>query len=349
MTATPVPLRAFDREPGAVLVASPSAPVRMALETMLRDRADLLTAETAEQVLAQAATQRIACAILDDRLTDLVPADLAARMTEQEPSACVILLRSPATAPVTDDPRVVHLDTPVEPIALGLAVDSVLRRSDALRESDQINRWLAEEVSARTEELRQERDNLKHLSVASLEALVNALEAKDHHLRGHSARVAELAGAIAQALGAPAEVAEAVRVAGRLHDIGKIGLPEAVLRKEGPLTDEEFAQVQLHPGLGAQILAPLDHLGEVLQFVRHHHERWDGAGYPDGLAGEAIPIGARIIGAVETFDALTTPRPYQEIMPPGQAVERMAELVGTVIDPAVHRALAAVVAGREAA
>jgi len=140
---------------------------------------------------------------------------------------------------------------------------------------------------------------------------------------------------------------EAVRTAGSLHDIGKIGIREQILNKQGPLTDDEFAHVKTHAIIGAQILAPLVHLGEVIAFVRNHHERWDGRGYPDGLAGTAIPVGARILGAVEIFDALTTSRPYQDTMRPAMAVERMADLVGTVLDPDVHQALARVVARAE--
>jgi putative two-component system response regulator len=178
--------------------------------------------------------------------------------------------------------------------------------------------------------------------------LVNALEAKDPYLRGHSARVADSAAMVAAEMGLPDDQVESIRTAGRLHDIGKIGIREEILSKQGPLTDEEFDHVKLHPLIGSQILSPLAHLGAVIQFVRSHHERWDGKGYPDGLTGETIPIGARIIGAVEIYDALTTSRPYQEKMLPELAVERLRDLVGTVLDPAVHRALQAVVARREA-
>jgi HD-GYP domain-containing protein (c-di-GMP phosphodiesterase class II) len=141
---------------------------------------------------------------------------------------------------------------------------------------------------------------------------------------------------------------EAIRTAGRLHDIGKIGIREEILNKQGPLTDEEFEHVKTHPVTGSEILAPLLHLRQVIEFVRSHHERWDGRGYPDGLLGEAIPLGARIIGAVEIYDALTTSRPYQEKMVPELAVERLRDLIGTVVDLQVHRALQAVIARREA-
>jgi putative nucleotidyltransferase with HDIG domain len=184
--------------------------------------------------------------------------------------------------------------------------------------------------------------------VATLEALVNALEAKDPYLRGHSARVADLSATVAAQMGATDEQIEAVRTGGRLHDIGKIGIREEILNKQGPLTEAEYEHVKQHVTVGSQILAPLVHLKDVIGFVRSHHERWDGKGYPDRLAGEAIPLGARIIGAVEIYDAMTTARPYQEKMAAEAAVGRMRDLVGTVIDPTVHRALEAAVSHRQA-
>ena len=135
-------------------------------------------------------------------------------------------------------------------------------------------------------------------------------------------------------------------MAGRLHDLGKIGTRESVVNKEGPLTPEEFEHVKQHVIIGAQILAPLTHLGDVVSMVRSHHERWDGTGYPEGLRGEEIPIGGRIIAAAGVFDALTTSRPYQDKMTPEQAVERLADLSDTVLDPKVFEALTGIVARR---
>jgi HD-GYP domain-containing protein (c-di-GMP phosphodiesterase class II) len=153
---------------------------------------------------------------------------------------------------------------------------------------------------------------------------------------------------VAAQVGCTDEQIEAVRTGGRLHDIGKIGIREEILNKQGPLTEEEYNHVKQHVTVGSQILSPLVHLGDVIGFVRSHHERWDGTGYPDRLKGEAIPLGARIIGAVEIYDALTTARPYQERMDPQVGVDRMRGLVGTMIDPSVHQALEAVVSQRQA-
>jgi putative nucleotidyltransferase with HDIG domain len=239
-----------------------------------------------------------------------------------------------------------YLTKPIDLVPLGRAIQRALKRRSGVLENMQLNQWLREEVAARAVELRVERANLERISLATLEALINALEAKDPYLRGHSARVADLSAMVAAEMGYGDEEIEAIRTGGRLHDIGKIGIREEILGKQGPLSDEEYDHVKQHVVVGSQILAPLVHLKQVISFVRSHHERWDGTGYPDRLSADAIPFGARIIGAVEIYDALTTSRPYQEKMELATAVERMRDLVGTVLDPAVHRALEAVVKRR---
>jgi putative nucleotidyltransferase with HDIG domain len=241
-----------------------------------------------------------------------------------------------------------YLTAPVDIEHAGRAVTRALARRGSQLEEARLNRWLSDDVHERTAELRRERETLGRISVATLEALVNALEAKDTYLRGHSARVADLSAGVASELGLSDEDVEMIRTAGRLHDIGKIGIREDVLNKQGPLTDDEYEHVKQHVLVGSQILAPLMHLRDVISFVRNHHERWDGYGYPDRLKGEAIPLGARIVGAVEIFDALTTSRPYQEKMPAETAVDRMRDLIGTVMNREVHGALEAVVRRRQA-
>jgi HD-GYP domain-containing protein (c-di-GMP phosphodiesterase class II) len=139
-----------------------------------------------------------------------------------------------------------------------------------------------------------------------------------------------------------------VRLAGRLHDIGMICLGDGILSKEGPLTAAEFEQVKRHVLIGHQILDPLPQFGMVSLFVRSHHERWDGSGYPDRISEQEIPWGARLIGAAEIYDALTTTRPYRKSVSPEEAVEGMRSLTGKMICPLVFSALADVVSRREA-
>jgi len=340
-------------EPTGLLVVDDEEAIRTALKRFLTGQGyDVYTAGTGAEALQAVRRHKLACVLLDVRLPDANGVDLVPQILELEPNVAILMLTAVNDAAsatlcmqrgATD-----YLTKPVDLADLGRAIQRALRRRETQIESAKINQWLKEEVALRTAELRMERANLERISVNTLEALVNALEAKDSYLRGHSARVADFAAMVAGEMGLPDEQIEAIRTAGRLHDIGKIGIREEILNKQGPLTDEEFEHVKTHPVVGSDIIAPLTHLGRVIQYVRSHHERWDGRGYPDGLVGDAIPMGARIIGVVEIYDALTTSRPYQEKMVPELAVERLRDLIGTVVDPEVHRALQAVVARREA-
>ena len=339
--------------PATLLVVDDEEPIRNALRKFLVQQGfEVVTAAGGEEALEILQRQRITGMLLDVNMPGINGVELVPQIMEIEPTIALLMLTAvnDATSAALCMQRGAY-DYLIKPIDLGhlsRAVHQALRRRHTLLEGQQINQWLKDEVTARVAERRLEQANQERISVATLEALVNALEAKDPYLRGHSARVADLSAMVAAQMGITDEQIEAVRTAGRLHDIGKIGIREEILNKQGPLTKEEFEHVKQHVTVGSQILAPLVHLGEVIGFVRSHHERWDGTGYPDRLRREEIPLGARIIGAVEIYDALTTARPYQERMPPELAVERVRDLVGSVIDPAVHAGLEAVVSQRQA-
>lgn len=170
-----------------------------------------------------------------------------------------------------------------------------------------------------------------------LEQLATALEARDPDTHGHSRRVARHATAIAKRMGLPKEQVSRIRTAAAIHDIGKIETPLEILNKEGGLTDEEFAVVKLHSVIGAQMVSGLGD-EELTEDVRYHHERIDGKGYPRGLKGEEIPIGARVIAVADTFDALTSPRPYRPAMRHREALKLLDKEVGTQLDPHAVRA-----------
>lgn len=182
------------------------------------------------------------------------------------------------------------------------------------------------------EDLKKTHRHVERVFLHSLQALANALEARDEHTRGHSERVAELARRLALAAGLPAPVAELVAQAARLHDLGKIGIPESVLRKPGPLTPGEWEVMRSHPLTGARILAPLEFFGEGACIVRHHHERQDGSGYPDGLRGENVPLGARIVAVADVYDALTSDRPYRPGLSHEAALGRLRREAGRTLD-----------------
>jgi HD-GYP domain-containing protein (c-di-GMP phosphodiesterase class II) len=182
------------------------------------------------------------------------------------------------------------------------------------------------------EDVRRLYQQLQRAIYQSLLGLANALEAKDPYTRGHSERVGAWSRRVAAALGRPPDEIETVGQAGLLHDIGKIGVPETVIRKRGPLDEEEWALMRRHPLIGGQIVAAFEFFKRGADVIRHHHERSDGTGYPDGLAGDAIPLGARIVAVADVYDALTSDRPYRPALPHAAAVEYLIEQAGRTLD-----------------
>lgn len=168
---------------------------------------------------------------------------------------------------------------------------------------------------------------------ATLAALCQAVETKDFYTRGHSERVSRGAGMIARQIGMRPDRAEAVRFAGMLHDVGKLGVPTKVLQKEGRLTEEEFAAIQLHPMRGLEIVRDIGFLNEALTGIMHHHERMDGRGYPMGFAGQEIPEFARIIAVADAFDSMTSTRAYRKAARIGDAITELRNGAGSQFDP----------------
>jgi putative nucleotidyltransferase with HDIG domain len=190
------------------------------------------------------------------------------------------------------------------------------------------------------------RENVERNLVDTITAFVNAIESKDRYLKGHSARVALYAVEIAQALDMAPEMVEVVRRGAMLHDLGKLSIMDTILRKPERLTAEEFTIIKSHPIVGAKILEPLRFLARETCAVRHHHERWDGTGYPDGLGGEDIPIVARVVTVADVFDAITSNRPYRTALALDEAREEIARGLGSHFDPAVVEAFLRVPLGR---
>lgn len=176
----------------------------------------------------------------------------------------------------------------------------------------------------------------------ALSSLVSAVNQHDTYTGGHSCRVADYSAALGRILGLPRAEVSFLRQAGLIHDIGKIGIPDKVLRKKGKLTDEELHLVRLHPILGASILSRFPNMERMIPVVLHHHERWDGSGYPSGLTGLDIPRESRAIFVADAFDAMTTDRPYGETLSTEQALAELRFCAGRQFDPqlvdAMHEA-----------
>ncbi len=239
---------------------------------------------------------------------------------------------------------VAEVTTAVECLKLGaldyiskpVVLEEVRARVDKALEKRELvlqNRYYQQNLESRVREL--DRRNKQSL-INGVQTLVHALEAKDAYTRGHSARVSKYAVKTAVQLGYSGERLEQIRLGGELHDIGKIGTREDLLHKLGPLSPEEFEHIKGHTALGEKILAPfLSESPVVLRIVRLHHERMDGAGFPDALLGSQIPQEARIVAVVDAFDAMTTSRAYRATRTPSEAVDELRRCAGTQFDAEV--------------
>lgn len=191
------------------------------------------------------------------------------------------------------------------------------------------------ELSAAHEELAQNHAALERAYGATRLAFSGMLQARDDETDGHSERVASLAVALGRGVGLAPDALAALEMGAQLHDIGKVGVADAILHKPGSLTPEEWVEMRRHPVLGGDLVAQIPFLNPALPVIRHHHERWDGTGYPDGLRGEDIPLAARIFAVADVYDALVSDRPYRRGMAPAEAIAIIEGDIGTHFDPAI--------------
>jgi len=248
--------------------------------------------------------------------------------------------RSPGTAGIVMSANA-ELDTAVHALKMGacdyitkpfnfdvllITIENALRKKDLERELDDYRTNLEQKVKEQT-------DIINLMYVRSIDAMIKALEAKDFYTRGHSQRVTLYSLAIATELGMTGEELEDLRRASVLHDLGKIGVREAVLNKPGKLTEEEFAEIVRHPETAVRILEPIPFFRPLLPAIRHHHERFDGKGYPSRLAGTNIPFASRIMSIADTFDAMTSTRAYRKALPVADAIAEIRRCSGTQFDP----------------
>ncbi|HEX9920824.1 MAG TPA: HD domain-containing phosphohydrolase, partial [Candidatus Methylomirabilis sp.] len=194
---------------------------------------------------------------------------------------------------------------------------------------------LAETFNYMIQQLEIYDDNMRDMFLSTVRSLAAAIDAKDPYTRGHSERVTQYSLAIAEEMKLGPREKEKINIAALLHDVGKIGIDTQILRKPNKLSDEEYTLVKQHPVLGANIVAPIKQLREIVPLMRHHHEFYDGTGFPDQINGDQIPLGARILCVADTFDAMTSDRPYQQSMEVDYVLERIKAWSGARFDPKV--------------
>ena len=336
-----------------VLVVDDDENLRTAICKFLRARGFHVTAVDSgeEAIAAVLAGDRFVLTLCDVRMPGMSGVDVVPRVLEIDPDMAVMMLTAVNDASTATEAlsagAMDYLMKPFELSELEATIERILHRRSLIVEQRKFERLIREDVAARTDELLLERRAMQEMSVAVIEALIKAQEAKDVFLRGHSQRVADIAASIASTMGLEDELVEDIRLAGRVHDVGKIGIREAVLNKPGPLTDEEFSHVRESVRISLDILSPLKHLARILPYIQDHQEHWDGGGYPRALAGAEISIGGRILHVADAYDAMTSRRAFREPIPPLDAIEILSQRSGTQFAPEIFQAFQTVVKRRK--
>jgi putative nucleotidyltransferase with HDIG domain len=337
---------------GRVLLVDDESSARCALARFLGERGyEVRECDSGSAALALLQRERFVALLCEVQGCALSGLDVLSRARVLDDDLAVVMVTAVNDATTATDAftrgALDFLVKPIAPPAIERALERAIHRRQLAIDRRNVERHIRDEVVLRTRELEREKAALHGLTIGVAETLINAMEAKDVYLRGHSRRVGELAASVAEEMGLDADLVEHVRLAGRLHDIGKIGIREDILNKPGPLTAEEYAHVQEHVRIGMEILAPLSHIPEALAFIHDHHEHFDGSGYPRGRKGDAISIGGRILAACDAFDAMTSRRAYREAFDERTTIGRLATDVGGLLDPAVFAALETVVVRRK--
>jgi response regulator RpfG family c-di-GMP phosphodiesterase len=253
-------------------------------------------------------------------------------------AAVVVLTGAPDVKTAIDALRLGAYDFIVKPVnvdELLIAAERAIERRQLLIERREYQQMLERRVEEATRDLQVAYDRIKQAHQATLETLGAALDSRDVGTEAHSRRVHGYALATARAHGVPESEMEELAHGVLLHDIGKIGIPDAILLKPGPLTPEEWQIMRRHPEIGRRLIENAPFLKSAIPVVYCHHERWDGTGYPQGLRAEEIPLGARIFAVVDAFDAMTADRPYSKAIPFEDARAEIVRSAGTHFDPAV--------------
>ncbi len=297
------------------------------------------TAENAREALEKIRQEEYSLLLSDIRMPGMSGLELLKEARAIAPDMAVVMVTAvldrEAAVEALKSGAYDYLVKPFDLDDVALSINRALEKRRLVLENRDYQLNLEKKVEERTRDLAGKNREIRELSLNAIKALVFALEAKHKYTEGHSRRVAAHAAGIAAGMGLLQDEIDRIELAGLLHDIGKIGIRDSILNKAGPLTEEEFEHVKTHPLVGERILQPIDELKGIVEYVKHEHERWDGSGYPDGLKGDEIPLGARIIAVADVFDALTSARAYRGAYKINPSLEMMRGGRGSHFDPEV--------------
>jgi putative nucleotidyltransferase with HDIG domain len=346
-----------------ILFVDDEVNILKALERLLRyEPMNVLTASRPDEAIELLAREDIQCVVTDQRMPEMSGVDMLSTIRERNPDIVRMMLTGYTemniaveainrgeifrliTKPWNDDELKSTLRQAFDHYDLKREIKRLnhVTREQNFKLQD-MNKNLEGKVRDRTRQLDEKNDELRTGYVQTVRALAEAIDAKDSYTRGHSERVGVYASRIARQLGLRKEMIERVYISGILHDVGKIGIPDAIITKPSKLTDEEYDEIKKHPEIGARILEPVEFLREVVPCVRHHHEWFDGSesGYPYRLRGDQIPLPSRVILVADTLEAMTSNRPYRTGLPLDVVVRELHKYSGSQFDPTIVEALLA--------
>jgi putative nucleotidyltransferase with HDIG domain len=344
------------RHAHTVLFVDDEVNILKALQRLLRsEHMNVLCASRAQEALELLDKQACQVVVTDQRMPEMSGVDLLSQVRQRFPDIVRMMLTGYTEMDVAVDAinrgEIYRLITkPWNDDELRATIRQAFDHSDLKNEIKRLNQVTREQnfklqdmnrnlegkVRDRTKQVAEKHQELRTAYIQTIRALAEAVDAKDAYTRGHSERVGVYASKITREMGYQKEFIERVYIAGLLHDVGKIGVRDAVITKPERLTPEEYAEIKQHPSIGAKILEPVDFLADVAPCVRHHHEWYDGSdrGYPDRLTGDAIPLPSRIILVADTVEAMTSDRPYRKALPLDVVYTELTKYSGSQFDPA---------------
>lgn len=320
-----------------ILVIDDELAPRESIRMVLKDRYSVLTAADAHEGLDIIARDSVGLVVMDIRMPKMDGIAALKEIKRKYPDTEVILLTAYASLETARDAiRFGAFDYLIKPFDRNDVLSVVERGIEKRQTSAGLkmeHEKLLNRASYLEEQVNMARNNIITFYEGTVKALIHTIDAKDHYTYNHSNRVARLSSSIAKALNVSGKTLKEIEHAASIHDIGKIGVEENILRKNGGLTDDEYEEIKKHPVIGARIVKSVPFLEESIPVILHHHERYDGRGYPEGVRGQSIPLSARIVVVADAVDAMMSARPYREALSSERVLSELSRNAGTQFDP----------------
>jgi putative two-component system response regulator len=324
---------------GSILIIDDELSPRESLRMVLKDRYTIFTASGGSEGLDSMAQNPVDLIVLDIMMPGMDGITALQEIKKRYPDIEVVLLTAyPGVETARSAIRFGAFDYLTKPFNKDDVIKVVEKGLEKKRANESLQserETLLDRTRYLEKQISKARQNILMYYEGTVKALILTIDAKDHYTFDHSEHVARLSASIAEGLGLSKNIRDKIEHAAIIHDIGKIGIDEGILRKNGPLTAEEFTEIRKHPEIGVTIVQSVPFLEDAIPVILYHHERYDGKGHPEGLKGEKIPLGARIVMVADAIDAMMRARPYRDSLPMKKVLSELKDNAGTQFDPVI--------------